>query len=127
MRTNAAMRQLRIHKPGRSQLRSDADTGPYCCDVGRGAPLSHTPVWCDERTATELEAAATRAERTGVHGVVPDFVEEPCHRCLCGCIVSSDGQRATVGRPGWPRQREETTWAPVKCCCTSLLGGLLND
>ena len=43
--------------------------------AGRGTLLvAERVVRRDERAGTELETAGTRAERTGVHGVVPDNV-----------------------------------------------------
>jgi hypothetical protein len=51
----------------------------------QGAPLvAERVVRRDQRAGIELETAAARAERTGVHGVVPDHVEEPGHRRLRG-------------------------------------------
>jgi len=74
----------------------------------RRTPLVAQPaVWCDERVGAELEAAAAGAERTGVHGVVPDRVEELCHGCLRGRVVPDDRQGATVDRTGRARQRGE--------------------
>ena len=65
----------------------------------QGTPLvAERVVRRDERAGTELEKAAARAERTGVHGVVPDHVEEPSHRRLRGRVVPGDRQGATVGR-----------------------------
>jgi hypothetical protein len=44
----------------------------------QGTPLvAERVVRRDERAGTELETAAARAERTGVHVVVPDHVEDP--------------------------------------------------
>lgn len=56
---------------GAAAAPSGAERGVDCRDAGRGAPLvAHPPVRCDERAGTELEAAATGAERTGVDGTL---------------------------------------------------------
>src|SRR6266545_5972243 len=87
---------------------SVAEGGAYCRRAGRGTPLViERPVRCDERAGTELEAAATGAEHTGVDGVVPDRVEEPGHRGLRGRVVPGDRQSATVGRADRASQRGE--------------------
>jgi hypothetical protein len=62
-----------------SGLRSplDAESGAHCRDTDRRTALiAEGPVRYDERAAAKLEAAAARAERTGIDGVVPDRVEE---------------------------------------------------
>ena len=72
-----------------------------------GTPLvAERVVRRDERAGTELETAAARAERTGVHGVVPDHVEEP-GTPPSRPVVSGDRQGPTVGRARRTGQRGE--------------------
>jgi hypothetical protein len=46
--------------------------------AARTPQVAQTAVRRDKRAGTELEAAAG-SEHAGVHGVVPDRVEESCH------------------------------------------------
>jgi hypothetical protein len=85
---------------------SRAESGAHRGYTGRGTALiAQPPVGCDESTSAELEAAVAGAERTGVHGVVADGVEDPCHGCLRGRVIPGDRQGATVGRAGRARQQ----------------------
>ena len=65
----------------------------------RGTPLvAERAVRRDERAGTELETAAASAERTGVHGVVPDRVEEPVTAAFAAG-VPGDRQGARSAAP----------------------------
>ena len=61
----------------------------WSLNVPYGVTNARVPNW---------KRRAADAERTGVHGVVPDRVEEPSQRCLCGRVFPRDRQGA-YGRP----------------------------
>jgi hypothetical protein len=117
-------------REGESRVVSQAESGAYrCCTCRSTVLVTQPPVGCDERAGTELEAAAAGAERSGVHAVVSDRVEEPCVTAAFAAGSSPAIGRAlrSIAPSGRASERRcqyvmllntLTTFAVGRCCCS---------